>query len=76
MWESLVGRRTWRPRIGQVLAQVTKSNDAPGMPEPQALRGVLRRGMLATPEDRFADVDALIAAVELAVERRGARRAS
>jgi serine/threonine protein kinase len=44
----------------------------PDSPVPQSIHDVLARGLAVSPEDRWADMDALITALEHAGKRRGA----
>src|SRR5580692_2461113 len=67
-WECLYGERPFR---GATLAALLEAIERQHLPAssrrvPEAVRGVIARGLATAPEDRFADMPALLAALDRA----------
>jgi eukaryotic-like serine/threonine-protein kinase len=77
-WEVLCGAPPFSGRVPLQILEAIESgriDEGPGSRQvPAALRAVLRRGMAARPEQRFASMDALLSAWSRAVKPRGVAR--
>jgi eukaryotic-like serine/threonine-protein kinase len=70
LWEALAGARPFSGETLEELERAVRAGPAAAPAMPEALRGVLARGLAAEPERRWPDLSTLLAALRRAASAR------
>ncbi|MBL4682965.1 MAG: serine/threonine protein kinase, partial [Nannocystaceae bacterium] len=76
LWEALTGERPYSVTALRMGADAALPKEHGGAAYPRWLDALLRRGLALTPGDRFADMDALLAALQRGLRPRTAVRSA